>query len=458
MDHEPLISYDISHLEQCIDDGWTPVWSAPCGPVGEYPAPPEYLDVIRGPCQMLMKLARGRLRTWIVVKLPIAGDVIAGKHLVRKLRSVHGVSRPGITSSTKGEQAVARVAAILGIGSFCRPGLGIKEGLVPPADVTIAGLDIEVRTGNSPGSGWPLALDDILSIAVSAPDGQCHVCYTTGRVTDPGLLQDKRMYLCRVNDSAAAVAWAIGVVECMEPDVLAVHNGLSFDLPRLAAHCPVHLRNRFTAVNLDASRQGVTMNLRGVNLVDTYHYLDKLHRQEWQGTSLTAVAERVGLPRKLSYLSPSFSPSSNDPIDALILYNAHDAWLHAGIARLTGCVNEICTVAGCLKAPMTDASRFISGTMVSNLASSHVLSTGYVFDWAPEDVDQDGGKYRGAWVLDPVPGVHGPVAVCDVSSMYPTIMRDLNVSMETETHRHVPGYERTLAMDHWPGPMTFAQS
>lgn len=54
--------------------------------------------------------------------------------------------------------------------------------------------------------------------------------------------------------------------------------------------------------------------------------------------------------------------------------------------------------------------------------------------WPSREFKEDSAgqkKYTGALVLDPVPGVHNSVIILDVNSLYPSIIRSLNVGPET---------------------------
>jgi len=63
------------------------------------------------------------------------------------------------------------------------------------------------------------------------------------------------------------------------------------------------------------------------------------------------------------------------------------------------------------------------------MLASYASSVGTVIDWSEEEWPN--GRYTGALVLEPLMGLHHDVSVLDVGAMYPSIMIDANVSMET---------------------------
>ncbi|KAI8614206.1 hypothetical protein BC830DRAFT_403880 [Chytriomyces sp. MP71] len=105
------------------------------------------------------------------------------------------------------------------------------------------------------------------------------------------------------------------------------------------------------------------------------------------------------------------------------LYNIQDAFIGMKIAQKSKCIEEIIAITVITKSPVSDTTRFISGTLMTNLTSTHTLSRSAELPRT--------GKYKGTEVLTPVRGYHTNIDVHDFKSLYPNIMILANVSVET---------------------------
>ncbi|PWY68000.1 DNA/RNA polymerase [Aspergillus sclerotioniger CBS 115572] len=106
-------------------------------------------------------------------------------------------------------------------------------------------------------------------------------------------------------------------------------------------------------------------------------------------------------------------------------YNMNDSRVTALLWGLTGADQDIPNLACVLCAPVWDCIRYVTGMMSATVIASECLSRGMCFCWAK---CLPNGKYQGGYVAAPTRGIHDDVAVCDFSSMYPTIMIGANIS------------------------------
>ena len=216
-------------------------------------------------------------------------------------------------------------------------------------------------------------------------------------------------------------------MEC--PDFVVIHNGYAYDVKVLAVHCSSIYSRYFKSVNLGKADKGYDLNIPGVTMVDTYRYLDKLHRGEYDSLSLDYLSSTLlGVPKSVQP-SLSIEVTQNNDMTDVIYYNIHDSALHVMVADCTNCITELVSMCSVFKCPISDASRFISGAMVSVMLVSYAVSKGCLVDWSDEPWPTR--RYAGALVLKPRVGFHSDVYVLDVGAMYPSIMIDANVSVET---------------------------
>jgi DNA polymerase elongation subunit (family B) len=284
---------------------------------------------------------------------------------------------------------VVSSASVLGFNPFTKPQPGLDTTCLRPDFIKVAGLDIEVEVFE--GGGFPLYTNRILSIAIVYNWKPGVFIYTLGSTIENDDNNSVFQYL-RVSSSMSCVAEALSFLYSDSPDFLCIHNGFKFDIPCMVVHSPLHFKHMFNRVPLGAIAQGHSLDIPGCTVLDTYFYLDKLHRSDYSSLSLAALAEATGLSPKLS--APLMSVETMSTIEGVISmaeYNVRDAYLHYKVAEATGCISQ-----------------------------------GYMINWEPWPVP-DNWKYRGAQVMEPVKGVHNDVYVFDIASMYPSIMEAASI-------------------------------
>lgn len=402
-----------------IEDGWCPVWSEAIADSDSGDADPEYGRV-------LVKLAMCSRRVWCSV--PFRRSVDTNCDVLLKASAVAPGSEIGILGTTTGVQALTRIAAIQGIGPFMRPGWGIGGSIPAPPCLRVAGLDLEQSTFYRSGK-FPLPHDPLLSAAISTWDGR-HFCrYTCGH-HDASKFKDSRgVDVARVPNSEKLVEWIINWILEESPDFVVIHNGYNFDIGRMAVHSPPSMSHYFRRMNLGKGGSGTDLIIPGTTVIDTYSYLDKLHRSDYESMSLDSLSMHFGATGKSTQPSLSIDVDSDPDMTDVAKYNMHDSYLHCYVAHKSGCVSEITSMCSVFKCPILDVCRFISGTMSSTMFSSFAVELGSVVDWSADpNVHR---RIEGALVISPIKGHHRNVSVCDFSGLYPNIMISADISVET---------------------------
>lgn len=376
---------------------------------------------------VFVRLGKGSSRIWhyldINVSTPPNCDVVL------KTTAEEPGSVVGLVSSICSDQGLLRAAAVLGVAPFCEPVSGIARVIPLPSVVKVAGLDIE-QTTHLRGGAFPLPTDPLISIAIVTSDGRKLCRYSIGSVDEELLMKEDGSDVARVRDSTELADWALQWLLDDTPDFVAIHNGFKYDVSRLAAHCSRHYWHYFREANLGKTSRGYDLAIPGVTLVDTSHFLSKLHNADYESFALDNLAAGIGEEGKKQH-----PPMNVDPLDMMtdltqmIRYNIHDSYLHIRVALATRCLEEIAMMCGVFRSPICDVTRFISGTLVCSMAASHALSLGRVLDWSAES-DYIAG-FRGAHVQEPACGYHESVSVADFASMYPSILIGSNLSCET---------------------------
>ncbi|KAI9338300.1 hypothetical protein DFJ73DRAFT_763211 [Zopfochytrium polystomum] len=293
----------------------------------------------------------------MMVTLPSVEDM----EIMTKTTSTRSHEIVDIYPVSQSSQTFLRACAICGIGSFIRPGYGL---------------------GNELSSDYKLQR------------------YTCGTVNVPRLLELNNYDVEKLPSSEALVEWLFDWIDSEDPDILFIHNGYKFDIHRLCVHAKKSRSVHFGSKNLGKLGKGMDLLLPGCYVIDTYWYLDKVHRHRFETMKLDDIAEELGLGGKAEQPEMMVDPDNEDvDLTDMVYYNVLDAYLHLCIG----------------------------------------IKSGMVVDWSPDGMSSL--KVEGARVFTPVTGLHHNVAVMDFSSMYPSIMVTCNISPETVHDFHGPSLE-----------------
>ncbi|RLI58130.1 MAG: DNA-directed DNA polymerase I [Candidatus Thorarchaeota archaeon] len=235
-------------------------------------------------------------------------------------------------------------------------------------------------------------------------------------------------------------------------------KNLKVDIDR---YCPIRIKGA------SEPRRQQAVLIRGIH-VDMYKFFSnpsvKIYALsgKYQRENLDTIAEGLLGERKLK-LSTS--------IASLPYYElAHYCWLDANLVmRFTQYENHlllrlIVLLMRISRMSMDEVTRFYISSWIQSLFRQEHRSRGILI---PRRIDIDsmkqtdahteamiGGKaFKGAIVIDPVPGVHFNATVLDFASLYPTIMKTHNISYETVDCPHEECRNATdnkvPETDHW---------
>jgi len=229
----------------------------------------------------------------------------------------------------------------------------------------------------------------------------------------------------------------------------------------LEKYCPIVMRG-----NQDPRREQATLK-RGVH-IDMYKFFGnpsiKIYALsgKYQRENLNTIAEGLLGIGKLGL---------SDSISALNYFElAHYCWLDANLVlQFTEYENKLLLRLMALlmrisRMSMEEVTRFYISSWIQSLFRQEHRAKGLLI---PRRVDIDtmkqpdaqteamiGGKaFKGAIVIEPVAGVHFNATVLDFASLYPTIMKEHNISYETIDCSHDEcrnaGDNRVPETDHW---------
>lgn len=219
-------------------------------------------------------------------------------------------------------------------------------------------------------------------------------------------------------------------------------NGDDFDLP--------YLKNRAENLKMDKAEIPITISKEGASLekgihIDLYRFFFNKSIQvyafsnAYRENTLDAVAKSILGRGKIEI----FKPLSELTNKELAEYNFGDALLVYDLVTINDklIIKLLIVLSRISMMPIEDVCRHgVSGWIKSLLYYEH-RKRNYLIP-RPEDIIREKGvtstkaiiegkKYRGAIVVQPLPGVHFNVTVLDFASLYPSALKLWNLSYET---------------------------
>jgi DNA polymerase I len=288
------------------------------------------------------------------------------------------------------------------------------------------------------------ARDKIGTISFVGSDGRREVYLL--RTPKLGEVSSTDLYEVKVyDDEAEMLKDAFEVIR--QYSVLATFNGDDFDLP--------YLRHRAEALKIPKEQIPITLGKEGASLkhgihIDLYKFFMNRSIQvyafdnKYREHTLEAIAQAILGKGKIAIEKPVGELCGEE----LARYCFQDSLLvHELLMMDNELVLKLLAVLSRIsRMPIEDVCRHgVSGWIKSLLYFEH-RRRGYLIPKHDELIEEkgvtstraiiEGKKYRGAIVVEPVPGVHFNVTVLDFSSLYPSVLKEWNLSYETARCPH----------------------
>ncbi|MDW8041344.1 MAG: DNA-directed DNA polymerase I [Nitrososphaerota archaeon] len=308
-------------------------------------------------------------------------------------------------------------------------------------DLPVCGIDIEVANPIATRVPDPSKAEDkIVSIAIRGSDGRkdVHVLVEDSERSEV----EGDGYRMISHGSEREMLEEVFTVLDSEYVVIATFNGDDFDLP--------YLRNRAERLGIPRERVPIVTGKEGSTFVRAVHvdlysfFLNKSIQiyafdNKYREFTLEGISQallnkgKVKIEAPISTLSPS-RLAEYCLTDAELVYDllTHNDNL---VLRL---MVVLCRIS---RLPPEDLCRHGVSGWIKNLLYFEHRKRGWLIPRKEEILDVKGGtttraiiegkKYRGAIVVDPIPGIHFDVKVVDFASLYPSVLARWNLSYET---------------------------
>ncbi|MEM4180475.1 MAG: DNA-directed DNA polymerase I [Nitrososphaerota archaeon] len=224
--------------------------------------------------------------------------------------------------------------------------------------------------------------------------------------------------------------------------IIATFNGDQFDLP--------YLHNRAKRLEVGKDKNRIVVGREGATFTNAAHvdlYSFFLNRSiqiyafdnKYREYTLDAISQsllgkgKISVERPISELSPR-ELAAYSYGDALLVYE-----LLSNNERLI--IRLILVLCRISRLPVEDLCRHGVSGWIKNLLYYEHRRRGWLIPRSEEILQEkgmtttkaiiEGKKYRGAIVVDPIPGIHFSVKVLDFASLYPSALKRWNLSYET---------------------------
>lgn len=199
-----------------------------------------------------------------------------------------------------------------------------------------------------------------------------------------------------------------------------------------------YIVNRCKRLNIDISEVGMTQKLDRndsrplhIGILDYMQLYDKYDRsvKVKESNALDFVAGQVLNVKKIKYTGGLQDLYENDFVK-YIYYNVVDSVLVYYIDQKLKSMEVLLTLSNITQMPLYKAASPVGVT--ESLIARKLLESGKRIgvEYSNDDNEKN-GQYAGAFVKEPIKGYHQGVAAFDFASLYPSIMRQFNISPDS---------------------------
>lgn len=174
-------------------------------------------------------------------------------------------------------------------------------------------------------------------------------------------------------------------------------------------------------------REQYTLKMYGVQVLDYYELYQKFELSPRDSLKLDYIAYVELNDRKVDY-EGSFESFYTDHWDLFVEYNAHDVRLVKKLDDKLKFIQIALSMAYAGKVNYSDV--YLVTRVWDNIIANYLADKNmHVVSYTETDDDDEG--YEGAFVKDTIPGIYKWVMSFDVTSLYPSLIIQYNISPET---------------------------
>lgn len=300
--------------------------------------------------------------------------------------------------------------------------------------------------------GFPdpnLAIYEVMSVSLIASHDKNIYVFGTKDFTGDTKIHDSEYVInyTRCKDERELLIRFIQKWRDIKPDIITGWNIERFDVPYIINRITRVLGKKFTNMLSPYSQESTTCikerqkedavyySIAGINIYDYINIYKKFSRSKQESYRLDWIGAVEVNHKKVSF--PEYDNSLMKlweyDFNKFILYNAIDTLIVNKIEDKLKYINLAITIAHITKSDLSDATGTIKiwDNLIYNMLSKKNIQI-------PPHIKKEKGKgIIGAYVKDPLLGRHGWTLTFDLTSLYPSIIRQVGMSPETIRIREV---------------------
>jgi len=257
--------------------------------------------------------------------------------------------------------------------------------------------------------------------------------------------QSKKDYVETFKDEEEMLEAFVKYVKQYGPDILTGYFSDGFDLPYLRTRAE---KNKIKLnLGIDNSQPAfsrgrvLTGKIKGIVHVDIFRFIRSIYSQYLQSESLSLneVASELLNEKKSEWTHKHSSKISDNEWEDYFKYNLQDsALVYKLLKKLWPDLTEFTKI---IQEPLFNVSRDSMSAHVENYIIHNLEKFNEIAEKRPTH-EQIGsrrseGKYEGAFVFQPTPGLYKDIAFFDFTSMYSSIIITYNLSLSTFSDKKI---------------------
>jgi len=335
-----------------------------------------------------------------------------------------------------------------------------KEDDVVPEWHNIVYIDIEIEMGGALTPGYvqqaPMPLTSIALIDVTTKQKICLVVDPSGQIKE--INQDnKHIIPCR--NERELIDKFLSKFEELDPTILVGYNSDYFDMPylyyrikQIAGEDEVKRLSPIRKVDAREFNGENQITIGGINCLDYMLLHKKYIMKEEPSYKLGDIGTKYVNLGKIEY-EGNLNTLFRDDISKFIDYNLRDVEIIEALEAklkfidLTIMISHICNI------PYESIywnTVMNEGAILKHLKRENIISPNKPTTHNPS-LKNFKETYAGGYLLEPIPGLYFDVIDLDFTSLYPSIIKSLNLGIETLVGRikvdHRPTYEQNHSLE-----------
>jgi DNA polymerase elongation subunit (family B) len=279
----------------------------------------------------------------------------------------------------------------------------------------------------------------VTSIALYDNNTKIYYCYLLDEKNKLSLSQRDDKFIVPCSSEVDLFSQFLNKWEEIDPTIITGWNSEFFDIPYLYSRI-VKVCGKGEAVRLSPLKQvdendfrGVkSTKIAGVNHLDYMLLFKKFVTTQEPSYKLNDIGEKYVNLGKIDYLG-SLDKLFEEDINKFVDYNIRDVEIIIELEKKLKFIDLTVTVCHLCHVPYDQiymSTVLNEGAILTYLKRNNIVSPNKPTTYNPilQDIKEE---YAGGYLKDPVPGLYEWVIDLDFTSLYPSIIRSLNIGIET---------------------------